>query len=200
MARSTHFLAAVTIAFASTSGMLRTFAAEDAVPDRQTAGFPVALIDVGRVFKGHAGFGEKMLQLKKELTETEARIQLENEQIKVLQEQLKTLQAQSEEYLKLEDDITARTSSRQVQMAREKRRFMQKEGGIYAETYEEIQQAVGEYARAHGIRLVFRFNSEPINAADSNSVMKGVNRNLVFQDGLDISDEILKRLDGSDNP
>jgi hypothetical protein len=44
---------------------------------------------------------------------------------------------------------------------------------------------------------VIRYNSQPINESDSNSVMKGVNRNVVFQDGLDITAEIVQRLNAN---
>lgn len=165
-------------------------------PDAETQ---VAVIDVGQVFRNHGGFAEKMEQMKKELVDVEERFRKDAQQIKVLQEGLKAFKTQTEEHLKLEEEITTRLSSQKVQMAREKRRFMQQEADIYAEIYKQIQQAIAEHARGHGIRLVLRFNSSPIDSSDANSVMKGVNRNVVFQDGIDITAEIQRRLSEKDD-
>jgi Skp family chaperone for outer membrane proteins len=195
-------LAAVTVVVALTSGGLRSHAddstANAAAAETPNAGIQVALIDVGQIFRNHKGFKKKMEEMKKELVEVDGRLKLENAQIQVFQERLKTLDAQSQEHLELEDKITTQKSSQQVRIAREKRRFMRQESAIYAEIYKEVQKAVEEYAREHGIRLVIRYNSQPINESDSNSVMKGVNRNVVFQDGLDITAEIVQRLNASD--
>ena len=45
-----------------------------------------------------------------------------------------------------------------------------------------------------GIRVVLRLNSDPIEPDDRNSVLQGVNNSIVFQDNLDITDEIIRRV------
>jgi Skp family chaperone for outer membrane proteins len=198
MERITLLLVAVAITVTLTSDQQLTRADDSATggsaPDAQGPGFQIALVDVAQIFKNHKDFKKKLEQMKKELAEAQARFELEDAQIKVFQERLKTLDVRSAEYLELEEKITTRKSTLQTRISREKRRFVQQEAAIYAQTYTEIRDAVEDYARDHDIRLVMRFNSQPIDETDSKSVMNGVNRNVVFQDGLDITAEIVRRV------
>ena len=205
MARCTVFLAvlaAVTIAFVLNFHELPAFADEsssqESQPGPQAASVPVALLDVGFVIKKHRGFHRQLEQMKKDLQEVEARFQLERAKDKAFEERLKKLVVGSDEYLELEEKITAGRSALQARIASEKRRFTRQEAAVYAEVYKEIRGAVSDYSQEKGIRLVLRFNREPMNESDPNSVMRSVNRDIVFEDGLDISDEILRRVNAGE--
>lgn len=51
------------------------------------------------------------------------------------------------------------------------------------------------YAEKHGIELVLRFNGEPIERNNLQTVMQQLNRQVVFNNkGIDITDEILRQV------
>ena len=65
---------------------------------------------------------------------------------------------------------------------------------IYYNVYNEVLNEVALFAEQHGIGLVLRFNSEPIDANDRASVLEGVNRHIVFQKNSNITPNIIDRL------
>jgi len=190
---------AVGIAFISGRLLAR---ADDTAPDNRPAekfawGFPVAVIDVSAVFKNCEAFKEGMDDLKQKLIQTEQEFNAESQEIQDLVEQLKSLDAQSEEYQRLEEDIVSRQSSLKVRMDRKKKEFMRLEAEVYSKTYRELQNAVEKYAKAHGIRMVIRYSDEPMDPNEPASVMKAVNRGIVFQDKIDITEEIARWLNNN---
>jgi predicted TIM-barrel enzyme len=70
---------------------------------------------------------------------------------------------------------------------------------IYNDTYSEVIEAVRKHAQASGIRLVLRASDGPIDPDNQKSVLSAVNRMIVYQDGLDITDAILQRLNAEDS-
>jgi Skp family chaperone for outer membrane proteins len=173
--------------------------ADDAEPGDQPARaraseFPVAAINVASAFHNYEAFKQGMVQLKEELALKDQDFKAETQDIQSLVEQLKSLDKLSEEYRELAEEVAARQSSLKVRMERAKKELMTREAELYAKTYREVQEAVANYAKAHGIRMVIRHSDEPMDPSEPASVMKGVNRNIVYQDGIDITEEILRIL------
>ena len=74
---------------------------------------------------------------------------------------------------------------------------MQKqESTIYLAFYRTVDDEVAKYAKAKGLKLVLR---QQDSSLDENQplaeLLKSLNRSIIYQDGLDITDEILKALD-----
>ena len=55
---------------------------------------------------------------------------------------------------------------------------------------------VSTLAERNDIKLVLRFNSEAMKADDRNSVLQGVNRAIVYQKNLNITNLVVKSLGG----
>jgi Skp family chaperone for outer membrane proteins len=80
-------------------------------------------------------------------------------------------------------------------MQLQKDEFMQQEAAIYRRVYKAMETTVADYARTGGIALVIRFNYIEMNdKSDRKTILAAVNRAIVFEDGVDITDEIIKRL------
>ena len=60
---------------------------------------------------------------------------------------------------------------------------------------DEIVAEVNSFADQHGFALVLRFNSEAIDAKNRQSVLEGVNRAVVVQKNLNITNAIIDRLE-----
>jgi Skp family chaperone for outer membrane proteins len=173
--------------------------ADDAAPGDQPAenftwGSPVAVIDVASVFKNYESFQQGVKELKEKVAQKEQAYLAEAQEIKDLAEQLNGLDKLSEEYRELAEQVAARQSSLKVLVDRTKKELMTDEAKLYLKTHSEIQDALETYAKAHGIRLVLRHSDDPMDPDNPPSVMRGVNRNIVFQDGIDITEAILRFL------
>ncbi len=158
------------------------------------AGTQVALIDIGFIFRKHPGYvarRDALLEKAKTLTggETNARNQLQKESNK-----LKDFQPGSLEYKQLEAQLTQQASDFQVQQQLARRELAEEEVKLYYETYVEVQKIIDRLADAYGIQLVVRFDREPMEATDPDSIRRGLMNPVVYQRGLDITDMVMAEM------
>ena len=84
-------------------------------------------------------------------------------------------------------------SDLQVGVGLKRKEFLEQEARVYYRVYREIEQTVAIFAQRNRIGLVLRFNGDEMKEDDRASVLQGVNRAVVYQQGLDITDLILKQ-------
>lgn len=157
-------------------------------------GTQVALIDIGYLFRKHPGYvakRESLVERAKTLTsgETNTKKQLQKES-----EKLKDFQAGSLEYKQLEAQLTQQASDLQVQAQLARRELAEEEVKLYYETYLEVQKVIDRLSDVYGIQLVIRFDREEMDAADPDSIRRGLMNPVVYQKGLDITDMVMKEL------
>ena len=134
------------------------------------AGQRIALVDVAKVFKAHTRFNASLEQMKKDA------------------EMFQTMMRTEQNKLAAELQVTQSQKGRDIS---------EKEARLYFDTYVEVTQQIANYADRNGIGLVLRYNSAPIDAADRKSVIEGVNREIVFQVGRDITDQVIATINGT---
>ncbi len=156
----------------------------------------IAVIDISYVFKNHARFKQTMEDMKKDVEAFEAELKQNGAQLQKYQEQLREHHAGSPEYKRIAEQIAGFQGQVQAKTQLKRNEFLQKEARIYYNVYKEILDEVAFFAQRHGIELVVRFNSEPIDPENRKSVLEGVNRAVVFQRHLNITFDILERLNG----
>ncbi len=159
---------------------------------QQGNGVNVALIDISAIFKGHTGFKSKTDALKEEVKGFENTV---NERRKALgqdSEKLSTYKPGTAQHTSLEKELANKLADLQVEADLKRKEVLEREAKIYYSTYEDVQNAVQSFARQHRIGLVLRYDSEKIDMTDRASVLRGVNRAIVFQDRIDITSEILR--------
>jgi hypothetical protein len=57
-----------------------------------------------------------------------------------------------------------------------------------------VVDAVNLYAKSHNIGMVLRFNGEPVDANKREDVMRDINKQVVIQDRIDITPDVLMLL------
>lgn len=169
-------------------------AQEGATRGTASSGSRIAVIDISRIFKNHAGFKQAMEGMKKEVEAFEAELRNRGKEIEGLREQMRNYKAGSPEYKGIEEQMAKRAADGQAQTQLKRKDFLEREAKIYYDIYMEIGAAVAQFAQRNDISLVVRFNSAPIEGADRNSVLEGVNRAVVYQKNLNITDLVLQML------
>jgi Skp family chaperone for outer membrane proteins len=154
----------------------------------------VAVLDVAKVFEKSQGFQTDLGRIKKDVEGFELVLKQAKQEYDALKQQFDALPKGSEESRKLELDLATRQANLQVEMKTKREGFLLEEAASYAKWYASLQKVVQEIAARKQVRLVFRNNSEGINEKDRQSVLQGVNRWIVFQDRLDITEEVIKAL------
>lgn len=157
-------------------------------------GTSVAVIDVAYIFKNHARFNQSMTDMKRDIEGFDAQMQEESKKLQQKQEKMTSFAPTSNEFKKLDEELAHLKSDFQIRVQAKKREFLEQEAKVYYNIYREVEDAVAVFAQRHGIRLVLRFTGDEMKPDDRASVLQGVNKPVVYQDHLDITLDILSKL------
>lgn len=154
----------------------------------------VAVLDVAKVFEGHAVFNQRMDAIKIEAEQFKAQMESEQNAIRQEAERLADFTPDSEQYRSLESQLEQRTATMRTKARQTNTEMLNREAKIYYDTYSQMQSVVAAAAAEFGISLVVRFDSTPIDPSNRGEVVKGVNRNVVFQKNLDLTSMVIQRM------
>lgn len=158
------------------------------------SGTSVAVIDVAFIFKNHVRFNGQMNDMKRDIEGFDASIRGEQQNFAKKREQLTQFNPSSDQYKKAEEDLAHIKSDLDIKVAVKRREFLEQEAKIYFGIYREIEEAVAIFAQQNRIGLVLRYSGDEMKPDDRASVLQGVNRPVVYQDRLDITQLVLGRL------
>lgn len=174
------FVVAVVVAFGAS-----------VVSAQETGG--VAILDVAKVFKENASFGDEMRKLKAEADQLKYEIAKEQDRIKTEVMKLRDMEAGPKRN-RMEADLEQqhtrlRTTARQTESE-----LLSREARVYFDTYREMQAVVEALTKEYGLSLVLRFDSEKIDPNNQKSVQKGLNRAVVYHSKLDLTKMVSQQL------
>ncbi|MCU0877396.1 MAG: OmpH family outer membrane protein [Pirellulaceae bacterium] len=158
------------------------------------SGTNVAVIDIAFVFKNHDRFNAAMADIKKDIDQFEAYVKGEQQKLKAKAEELQQFTPGSNEFRTKEADLARVNSELQILIGQKRREFLEQEARVYFRIYQEIEQSVTTFAQRAKIGLVLRFSRDEMKESDRASVLQGVNRAVVYHQGLEITIPILEDL------
>lgn len=165
-------------------------AAATAATQQASAG-RVAVIDMARVFKFHTRFNADMEAIKAEVAAFEKELNDQRKSLIAQRDSLSSFKPGTPEYKRTEEAMARSASDLQVKAELKRKDILDREAKLYHGAYKEIVASVTELAQRYGITLVLRYESEAIDPQDRGSVLKGVNREVVFQRNLDLTSHVL---------
>ncbi len=160
-------------------------------------GIYVAVVDIGYIFKNNAAFKQQLDAVGAEIKAFEEQMNAQRSAIMAERKQLEDYDPASAQYRQLEESIARKMSDLNVSAQLKKKDVLQKEAKIYFDSYNQISAVVTQVANQYNISLVLRYDSEQIDPANRQSVLKGLNRYVVYQNQLDITSVVLKQLPGA---
>jgi Skp family chaperone for outer membrane proteins len=186
------FLSRATLVAVGSVIVLSTLSADAQAP--RPSGTSVAVIDLLEVFNEHPRLKMQLEEIKSQMDGFEAFLRQEQQRIEALAEQLKTLRPGTPDYAAREKDFASVQADIQVQVRQKNREFLEREAQVRYQAYQDIQQHVGAFCQQYGIQLVIRYSRQEIDASKPQEVQIGLNRPIVYQNSLDITDHIVQRL------
>ena len=166
-------------------------------PDKEKASLPhkVGLIDMAHVFKNYKKFEVLREDLKLEISDSEQKAKDMQGALVELQNKMKGLMEGSKEYTKTEQEIVKLAAEFESFRRSASREFLKKESQIYLMVYNETSDAVKKYADFYKYTLVIRFNREDLDTENPQTLLQGMNRQVVYHRGEDdITLSVLKYL------
>ena len=154
----------------------------------------VAVLDVAKVFENDATFKSRMAQIKSEADQVKKSITEQQEAIRSRAEGLSQYEVGSAERNNMEAQLAQEQAALQTKARQAEMDLLNREAGIYYETYKNMQTVVERLAQKFGIALVLRFDSTEIDPTNRPEVIKGVNRSVVYHSKLDLTKFVMEGL------
>jgi Skp family chaperone for outer membrane proteins len=155
----------------------------------------VAVLDMVRVFKAHPGHQAAMAKI--EARAEELRKDFQQQQI-ALQEKAKQAASQYQgaqldtiEITLRQEEVGLQTKARQAQTE-----LMKSEAEAFYKTHAEVMTIVQGLCEQYNIGLVLGYDSEPIDPNRPESVIRGVQRSVVYKTN-DLTDHVLHQIPGA---
>lgn len=153
--------------------------------------YGIAVVDIAYIFKQHNTFRAMMDGMKQDMKGIEQMLEGDRKKILAADERKNSFKPGSPEFSNADDKVAEMKAQFQLKMQKMRKEFMEKEGKAYQETYTQVSQAIDYYAKNNGIGLVVRFDGEKPDPASREGILKDINKQVQFQNQIDITPEIL---------
>jgi Skp family chaperone for outer membrane proteins len=156
----------------------------------------IALVNVDRIFKTHKPLLEKLEPLKAEAKELEQTVQGRQAELDTVISQLRRTPMGTPEHQRLQIQAVKLQNELQQFINTQRQDLQKKEAAVYLSFYRELDGEITKYAKAHGLKLVLRQHETSLDENQPLSeILKAVNRTILYEDALDITDEIIKAIE-----
>ena len=159
---------------------------------------PVGIVNLEKVVKNHKPFQDKLNPLKEQAKEIEKSLQVRKAEFDTVAAAFRKAAPGSPEAQRLGAQAGKLQGDLQQYASTEQANIQKKELGLYMTFYKQIDAEVAKVAKAKGLKLVLRDQDYSFDENQAvNEMAKTLGRNVLFQDGLDITDDVVKALGGS---
>ena len=159
---------------------------------------PIALVNVDRIFKTHQPFQQKLEPLKAEAREFEQQVQVRQAELDTVLGQLRRTTPGTPEQQKLQLQLVKLQTELQQFVNNGRQELQKKEAALYLAFFRTVDAEIARYAKAHGLKLVIRQPETSLDDGQSVAeTLKALSRGILYEEGLDITDAILRALEAS---
>lgn len=163
------------------------------------ARYGIAVVDVSYIFKNHQRFNAMMEQMKGDVEAAESALRAERQEIAKAEEAIKQFQPGSPDYKRRDEQVTEDKADFNLKATKQRKDFLERESKIYYQAYLEVNDAVKYYAQRTNLGIVLRFNGDPTDPNVREDVLRAINKPVVYQNGIDITPDILRLVNRSAN-
>jgi len=157
----------------------------------QAGGTNVAVIDVQYIFKNHLRFQQEIDFIKKDIDAFKAWATQQQQAMQTEAKKLEQFNPGTKEYKTIEENVARMRIENQLESAKRQKDFLEREAKIYYNIYQEVERAVADFAARNRIGLVLRYSNDEMDPTKRETIMQGINRLVIYQDRLNITDMIL---------
>lgn len=156
----------------------------------------IATVDVSYIFKNYKPVAEKLIPLRADVQELEKTIQLRQLEIDTIQRKLQTGGGEDRDKLQLQ--FAKLSTELRLFVEKERQTLTRRELAIQTMVYKEVQAEVAKIAKERGLKLVIVRPRGSLESQDLSEVNRTLNQLVIYEDGLDISDEVLKAMEAKE--
>jgi hypothetical protein len=155
----------------------------------------IVVVDIKALFKAHTAFNTQLEGLR-QLAESQQAETVELQQrLARKAELLRQYDAFSSEFREGEADLAREAAAAEVAMRNKMFNLVKAEAKLHYDTYQQINGLIAEYCQQRDLNLVLRHSPIEMSPANPESVMQGVNHQIIFyRPSRDITADIVSLL------
>lgn len=165
-----------------------------AVACAQDKAFPIAVVNLDKVFNGYKKHAERLQPLRDSAKELDESVQVRQVEMETAANQLRKAMPGTPEQLRLQQQLLKLQNELRVHVETERQKLQKREVGVLITTQKDVDEQIKKLCKERGLKLVLRQNSTPEENQPLQEVVKNLARDVIYQDGLDITDDVLKAL------
>ena len=159
---------------------------------------PIALVNVDRILASYKPLLEKLEPLKTAAKELDAAVHVRQGELEKVGGQLRGAQPGSPDQQRLQLQFVKLQTELQQFIANEQQAQHKRQAAVYLSFFRQLDSEISKYAKAHGVKLVLRqYETSLDEGQPMQDILKALNRTILYQEDLDITDAILKGLDAT---
>lgn len=149
-----------------------------------------AVIDVKSLLRNHVGLEYKLTNLLNEAEEFAKETAQQRTVITAKHTLRDSCEADSPDHKRLSTGIARAEEELRSKVKEKKLALRRRESTIYADTYREIQEKIGEFSNKHGISLVITYESVPHDKDYPEDIERGILSPAIYHKNRDITPHI----------
>jgi Skp family chaperone for outer membrane proteins len=157
---------------------------------------PIAILNMDRVLKTHPPLLAELKPLQDEEKAVQEKVQLRQAELETVAARMQKTQPGSPEFQRLQMQAVKLQTELREFAATQQQTLQKRVLTVLVGFHRTLDEEVAKYAKAKGLKLVLRHQDSPLDENQPQAeILKSLNRSILYQDGLDITDDILKALE-----
>jgi len=156
---------------------------------------PFAIVDMAKLFNADKVYVAERDRLQQENAEAQKTFNEKQQVLLQLREEARRAKPESAEQKRLAEELQTKAKELETFRQTHIQKVLEAEKLLNIKTYSGMLEQITKYAETHGIQLVLRYSSQPIDEERTHQeVLALINQNVIYQNSLDITEEILQSL------
>jgi Skp family chaperone for outer membrane proteins len=152
----------------------------------------VAVVDMVKVFENHKGFQKRSEDLRQTTDKAKEKLKIIAEAGQRLKQELERQKPGSAEFARIQKELNEKASEFQRVQKEQTEQLQKEQTDAINVTYRDIVDEIQRIAEKRSLRLVLRSQGEIPDATNPQKLAESVNRQVLYQNGLDITDEVIQ--------
>ena len=165
-----------------------------AIAVAQDKSFPIATINLDKVFNNYKKHAERLQPIRDSAKELDESVQVRQVEMETTANQFRKAPPGTPEQLRLQQQLVKLQNDLRIFVEGERQKIQKREVGALVATQRDVDEQIKKICKERGLKLVLRQNSAPEESQPLQEVLKNLNRDVIFQDGLDITEDVLRAL------
>ncbi len=156
--------------------------------------FPIATVNVDKVFNGSKQHADRLAPLRVSAKELDEAVQIRQVEMETAANQLRKATPGSPDQQRLQGQLIKLQNDLRIFVEQERQKLQNREVSALIATQKDVDEQIKKLCKERGLKLVLRQYNPPEEGQPLQEVVKNLGRDVVYQDGLDITDDVLKAL------